>query len=50
MFRLLKIVFVVLLRFGESLPTKCVPLDNEISMGRPTLMDLNLFELNYYSS
>ena len=29
MFRLLKIVFVVLLRFGESLPTKYVPLNNE---------------------
>ena len=29
MFRLLKKVFVVLLRFGESLPTKCVPLNNE---------------------
>ena len=36
MFRL-----IVLLSFSESLATKCVSLNNEPCMARPTLIDLN---------
>ena len=34
--------------FGGSLTTKCVSLSNESCLARPTLIDLNLIELNYY--
>ena len=33
----------------ESLEIKCVSLNNEPCMARPTLTDLNSVELNYYS-
>ena len=46
---LIKQVFIVLLGFGGSLTTKCVSLSNKLSMARPTLIDLNPIELNYYS-
>ena len=36
MFRL-----IALLSFSESLATKCVSLNNEPCMARPTLIDLN---------
>ena len=50
MFWLIKQAFMALLSFSESLATKCVSLDNEpCSMTRPTLVDLNHIELNYYS-
>ena len=35
--------------FSESLATKCVSLDNEPCMTKPTLVDLNHIELDYYS-
>ena len=49
MFKLIKqVFFIVLLRFSRSLATKCVSLSNEPCMARPTLIDLNPTELNYY--
>ena len=45
---LIKQVLIVLLSFGESLATKYVSLNNELCMIRPTLIGLNLAELNYY--
>ena len=44
----IKQVFIVLLRFSESLETKCVSLNDEPFMIRPTLIDLNPVELKYY--
>ena len=38
--------FIVLLRFGRSLATKCVSLNNKPCT--ITLIDLNPVELNYY--
>ena len=49
MFNLLKQVFIVLLNLRESLATKYVSLNDEPCMVRPTLIDLNLVELKYYS-
>ena len=34
--------------FSGSLTAKCVPLNNQPCMIRPTLTDLNPVELNYY--
>ena len=48
MFSLIKQVFIVLLSFIESLPTKCVSLKNEPCIGRPTLIDLNPIKSKYY--
>ena len=48
MFRLIKQVFTALLSFSGSLATKFVPLNNEPCMIRPTLINLNPFEPNYY--
>ena len=48
MFCLIKHVFVPLLKFTKSLGTKCVSLNNESCIARPTLIDLNPIELNYY--
>ena len=50
-------LFIALLSFSESLAsvakvsdqTKCLFLNNEPCMVRPTLFDLNLLELKYYS-
>ena len=39
----------VLLNFSESLTTKCLFLNDEPCMVRPTLIDLNLVKLKYYS-
>ena len=53
MFSLIKQVFIVLLSFSSSLAcmayvrTKCLSLNDEPCMGRPTLTDLNS-ELRYY--
>ena len=41
MYQLIKQVFIALLNFSRSLVTKCVPLNNELCMIRPTLTDLN---------
>ena len=51
MFSLVKQVFIVLLNFSESLArdrTKCLFLNDEPCMVRPTLIDLNPVELKYY--
>ena len=45
---LIQEVFIVLLSFDESLARKYVYLNNVSSMVRPTLIDLNPIELNYY--
>ena len=42
------ILFIVLLSFNESLVTKCMFLNDEPCMVRPTLIDLNPVELQYY--
>ena len=47
MFWLIQLVLFVLLSFSESLETKLVFLNNEPSMNRPTVVDLNPSELNY---
>ena len=47
----MKEVFTVLLSFSESLvcdQTKCLFLNDEPCMVRPTLIDLNPVELKYY--
>ena len=41
-------MFIVSLNFSISLATKCVSLDDEPCMIRPTLLDLNPVELRYY--
>lgn len=41
MFKFIKQAFIVLLRFSGSLDTKCISLDNEPCLVRPTLIDLN---------
>ena len=48
MLRLTEQVFIQLLNFSWSLATKCVSLDNEPYLIRPTLVDLILTELNSY--
>ena len=51
MFSLIKQVFFVLLSFTESLTgdrTKCLFLNDEPFMVRPTLIDTNPVELKYY--
>ena len=50
MFSLIKKVFYVLLNFRESLETKCVLFKERTYMTRPTLVDLNPVEGNYYPS
>ena len=49
MFRLLKQVFITLFGFSGSLATKCESLNNEPCMIRPTLINLSIIELNYYT-
>ena len=49
MFRLIKHLFIALLSLSGSLATKCVSLNNEPCMIRPTIIDLNSVEHNYYS-
>ena len=48
MFSLITQVFIVLFSFSGSLATKCVSLNDEPYMLRPSLIDLNPFELKYY--
>ena len=48
MFRLIKQEFIALLSFGGSLTTKCWSLNDKPCMIRPTLIDLNPVECNYY--
>ena len=42
-------MFIVLLSYSESLATKCLFLNDESCMVRPTLIDLNPVDLKYYS-
>ena len=42
-------MLIVLLSFSESLATKCLSLNDEPWMVRPTLIDLNPVKLKYYS-
>ena len=42
-------MFITLLSFSESLATKCVTLNDETCMVRPTLIALNHIELKCYS-
>ena len=44
MFRL----FIALLSFSESLATKCLFLNDQPCMVRPTLIDMNPAEIKYY--
>ena len=48
MFSLIKQVFIVLLSFSSSLATKCLFLNDEPYLIRPTLINLNPAELKYY--
>ena len=48
MFTSIKQVFIALLSFSGFLATKCVSLNNELCVIRPTLIDLNPIKLNYY--
>ena len=41
-------MFISLLSFSESLATKCLSVNSEPYMIRPTLVDLNPVELKYY--
>ena len=47
MFSLIKQVFIVLLRFSESLETKCMFLNDELCKVIPTLIDLNSVKFKY---
>ena len=42
-------LFIALLSFSEALATKCMFLNNEPRMVRPTLIDMNHVEFKYYS-
>ena len=48
MFWLIKQVFIALLNFSGSLATEYVSLNNKPCMTRPTVINLNPVELNYY--
>ena len=48
MFRLIKQVFVALLTLSGLLATKYMSLNNEQCIIRPTIIDINPVELNYY--
>ena len=48
MFSFLKQIFIVLLSFSEYLATKCLLLNDESCMVRPTPIDMNPLELKYY--
>ena len=49
MFGFIKKTFIGLLSFNGFLATKCVLFNNEPCMVRPTLMDLDPVELNYFT-
>ena len=42
------LALILMLCFGGALAIKCVSMNNEQCMVRPTLIDLNLDELHYY--
>ena len=42
-------LFIVLLSFSESLAIKCLFLNEQQYMVRPTIFDMNPVELKYYS-
>ena len=46
---LIKEVFVALFSFFRSLVRRYVTLNNKLCMARPTLIDLNPVDLNYYA-
>ena len=48
MFGLIKQVVIAVLSFSGSLATKCMSLNNEKCMIKPTLIDLNPVEFKYY--
>ena len=48
MFRLIKQAFTALSSFSGPLATKRVSLSNEQCRARPTLIELNPIQLNYY--
>ena len=48
MFGLIKQLFIVLSSFSESLATKCLFLNDEPCMVRPTFIDMNPVALKYY--
>ena len=48
MFSIIKQVFIVLPGFSESLAKKCLSLNDEPCMVRPTRIDMNPIELKYY--
>ena len=48
MFSLIKDLFVVLLSFSDSLTTRCLFLNDQPRMVRPTLIDMSTVELIYY--
>ena len=45
---LIKQLLILLLSFSSSLATKCLSLNDEPCMVRPTLIDLNTANLKYY--
>ena len=50
-FSFIKSVFSAFLRLGRPLVTqnvKCISLNKEPCLPRPTIIDLNLYELHYY--
>ena len=48
MFSLVKQVCIILLSLSKSLATKCLSLNDEANIVRPTLIDLNPAELKSY--
>ena len=48
MFRSIKQVLIALLSFSGSLAAKCMFLNDEPCLARPTVIDLNPNELHYY--
>ena len=48
MFSFIKQVFIVLLSFSESLATKCLLLNEEPCMLRPTHINISPVQLKYY--
>ena len=48
MFSVIKQLFIVLLSFSSSLATKCVSLNDEPCVLRPTLIHLSPVEVKYY--
>ena len=48
MFSLIKHGLILFLSFSSSLATKCLPLNNEQHMVRPTHIALDPVELKYY--